>query len=955
MSSETTENPVMLWGDMGPDVYKLSQIYDPRNDKYVQTQDSVIAPGTDYYERLSLILTSDENVHDGRQYYYREVDSDTGAVTFKKVESYSAGDNPQRNGWYQDSGGKVLVFSKVDLTKHPETTSPVANFWFVENPDPVNTCGKYVPEVDSLVVVDEPECEYKIENNYKTRMLLTVKSVDRALNVTFATVIFGSETEETIRAIDYGNEKFMLFFDRKDAGVGNIKLTPDRKLLLYGKNTYGYRLKRDGAIISSNIPTIQVKDDAFIPYARAIAKRTTLSETNWEAIQGKLLDVVLPTGLQRVVSAPNDKTLLIPTCDITFRAYVRYYTEAGVQIPTSDFTVGESIHLWEENDAARRRVYRPAFRDDNTWINGTKWNGDLIDRVAYVHDDPDAAVGSVFVPESCYLKSNNSIVDGESILMEIFSFDTETNHAHMVMSLTLIAKEAAALDTTDITTRQITNFDVELNGNDNAGDIWYLQQGDNWKSAFHMTPKITFDDGSDMSVPIDNKTCYVYGLEDIKSKLIGKEYQILFKFFPHKRLNVDWQKVGMTPTKNFVVCRKTVKIINDLSNKIRKISLIPAWNQTAQMYQYYFMIFRTDFAAPPIIRTGIETKYQVQTYKVTTDIYARKYTAEDGAGIAGQMKRYYRKLNSGNFLDLNLLEGTDLRNVTYTDDSGHTQRVTVYETTVQPKTSLYDIQYMKESGNKTTIPTANAGSLFDTVQHAIMSEMVYADNMSASSLYKQPVAFKVQNLMLSDPSRDNPLTPWLIGDDCTGWTEDTLPYGNKNDGRPYLLYTLDHTEHIEDVDVNVGNYQVDRSVFDTVEKFLTAFYENSQPPKGTAFEAESGESVLTELFQPTHFYLRSCSDDVAVSGLVAIKEPVDGDSGNLYTPISMTGGGSAATTIGGAQPAIIEDYAYGLGQVKLMGTVIVEFVHQYVDPEDTTKYKYKHLFAVPVEVRDTAW
>ena len=373
------------------------------------------------------------------------------------------------------------------------------------------------------------------------------------------------------------------------------------------------------------------------------------------------------------------------------------------------------------------------------------------------------------------------------------------------------------------------------------------------------------------------------------------------------------------------------------------------------MYEYFFMIFRTDFVAPPIIRSGIETKYQVQTYKVTTDIYARKYTDADGAAIAGQMKRYYRKLNSGNFLDLNLLEGTDLRTITYTDEEGHTHPVTVYETTVQPKTSLYDIQYMNESGNKTTIPSANAGSMFDTVQHAIMSEMVYADNMSASSLYKQPVAFKVQNLMLSDPTREHPLTPWLIGDDCTGWTEDTLPYGNVHDGRPYLLYTFDHTEHVEDADVQVGSYQVDRSVFTTVEKFLTAFYENSQPPKGTAGEVSGEETVSTEIFAPTHFYIRSCSDDAAVSGLVEIKEPEDGDESNLFTPVLMTGGGSAMDTIGGAQPAIIEDYSYGLGQVKLMGTVIVEFVHRYVDPEDITKYKYKHLYAVPVEVRDTAW
>ena len=98
MSSKSTENPVLLWGDLGPDVYKLSQIYDPRNDRYVETPDTSVQSGKDYYQRLQLILTTDTEVHEGRDYYERIVDKETGAVTFPRVTP-NLGDNPYAMGW----------------------------------------------------------------------------------------------------------------------------------------------------------------------------------------------------------------------------------------------------------------------------------------------------------------------------------------------------------------------------------------------------------------------------------------------------------------------------------------------------------------------------------------------------------------------------------------------------------------------------------------------------------------------------------------------------------------------------------------------------------------------------------------------------------------------------------------------------------------------------------------
>lgn len=992
MSSETTVNPVLLWGDMGPDVYKLSQIYDPRNDKYVATQDTSVKEGKDYYERRSLILTSDENVHEGRKYYYREVAED-GSVSFHPVDNISEKINeidptkniytfnPSQVGWYQDSGGKVIVFSKVE--SFTDNDNPFVNGWYEVNDDSVDTSGKYIPSVDSVVVVDDVECSYKVENKYQTSMLLRVKSVDEAFNVTFVPFVFGASFEETVRAIDYGNEKFMLYFDRKGTGsttyvvatnqdLANedvtkyriasngtyivarkpfeedvtyyvrkqsgvqIQLTPDRKLLLYGKNTYGYRIKRNGVIISSNIPAIQTGyDDAFIPYVRAIGHRVQITVENYDTLQssGKYFDIILPNGLQRTIQLPADKTALIPTCDIVFRSGLNYYKEDGTMIRTFDLTrwIGRPIIDFETEHGYR--VYRPVYEDRKNLTN--RYSGDLIGRVAFAYDNPDAASGNVFLPERCYLKSNLSLVDGEPLLMEIFMFGHEettedgttskivnTNIAQLCMSLTIIAKEATALDATDVTTRQIVKFDVELNGSDTQGDIWYLQQGDDWRSAFDIVPKVVFDDGSDLTIPVDGKTCFMYGFEDIQSKLIGREYQVLFKFFPHKSFNIDWQKIGLTPTKNFVTCRKTVKIINDLAYKIRKISLIPAWNQSAQEYELYYMIFKNDYVSPPVIKTGLSTKYTVNTFKRTEDETIQ------------QNKKYYTKANSGQFIQITANTGDSI--MTLENSLGP-----IYERTVQPKTSIQDVSFLNENSNVTYIGAAAAGGLFDAVQRAIISERVYVDGVNATSVYNQPIAFKLQNMMLIDEP-----VKWLIGDDATGYTDETLHYGSRNaytsEGiienavlRPFLVYDGE-------------TFRVDRSSFN-LNDFKQAFWTNARPPVGVYDEAVEDSAE----FEPTHFFLRAITDDSVVSEFIPMSD--DNENDNYTNAVTLGTEATATSAVGGAIPVETSDDIYGQETVNLMGTVIVEFVHRYTDPDNPTKYKYKHLYAVPVEVRKSEW
>jgi len=512
--------------------------------------------------------------------------------------------------------------------------------------------------------------------------------------------------------------------------------------------------------------------------------------------------------------------------------------------------------------------------------------------------------------------------------MEIFMLDAD-KFARLCMSVTLTAKEASALDQTDVTTRQIVKFDVDLNGSSEYGDVWYLQQGEDWAQAFQMLPKVTFDDGSVMKVPVDGKSCFMYGFENITNKLVGKEYQVLFKFYPHHTLNIDWQRLGLTPTKHYVTCRKTVKIINDMSYKIRKISLIPAWNHEANIYEFYFMIFRNDYVSPPIIRRNLDTRFTVGAYQLSEDI------------TADLTKEYYSKANGGKFVKIN-----GVTSASRPKANGW------YEYILNNKTSLIDISVFND-GSKTVIDTASAGDVMGVIQHAILAERVFANGINATNVYTQPVAFKLQRMNLPAVTENPLLEKWLIGDD-TSRTEIVLPYGSSvdRDGvsvlRPFVVYDEEdgvHTYHIPKAAVGVAGF--DYAVIDDVPtgSFWEAFWKNAQPPNGTFGE----ENVETTEFQPTHFFYRALNDDSIVSQMIPITE--------FDTAISLEGGGESAAVIGGLIPTEITDDMYGTGRrLVLHGTCIIEFVHQYTDPEDPTKYKYKHLYAVPVEViTKTEW
>ena len=342
--------------------------------------------------------------------------------------------------------------------------------------------------------------------------------------------------------------------------------------------------------------------------------------------------------------------------------------------------------------------------------------------------------------------------------------------------------------------------------------------------------------------------------------------------------------------------RKTIKIINDLSDRIRKISMIPVWNHEHGKYELRYMVFRNDYTSPEIV-SEVTNKYSLVMYVKTKDTMFQSG------------KDYFYRTNAGQFF----------RYIAVINAAVSSAGRTIYEAATQSAIGLANISYVETNGEILYIDADTAGMTFDVTQRAIVAVSVVDSGVSVNRTYTQPIAFKLQPMNVT-----NEPYKWLIADDPDEILDTTkLPYGG-GPVRPMIVY--DEAAEAFKVDPNID--------FDT---FKSIFWEQAMPPKGMIAEDTSAESIT-----PSHFFLRSIAHEEVVSGFIPFT--VDG----FADSVSMPGGGLARDDVGGSMPQRIVPPS-GVGEIEIHGTVVVEFVREYVDPDNPTKKVYKHLYAVPVE------
>lgn len=919
------DNPILVFSDVNPDVFKLTQIYDPDNDKYVKTLD-------------------DEHTYSKTKEYFTRI-VNNNRVTFEK------------NG----------VIAKPD-----ETNNPAANGWYEVNEGHVSQAGTYVPAVGSVVVVN------KRTDEYREFTLLTVAAVDDEIEYdennnivryptyksTLVPVNFGTGDEISARAIDYGNDKLYLYMQNVTVDVPDGKggttqrtvvgLYPDRKLLLLGQRYYMYRITRikDGLPIAAKGPD---SDSTAIPYISAAATEVTVTEENYDSLVGHYLDIIEDNGVSRVLVSRNGDEFF-PTQDPSFDSRSVYFRriadnqytdwsiwgsrEDGLKIitgvdghrylkfgsgeiddevfsffePTTDTTAVVGGDYWvyykggwkfvtvvnteEDKNASIAQgfdrnliLYKGetlsrggTVHCSHHVVGATMLPGGLYENTAkesilgksgYIHSDDRSTLECIYYPNSSFLHDGYKLVDGEVVNFEVYEYGTgregerEALSARMVMNVKLTVKTATPLSTVDVQTKYITGFDViNTDKSSKDKDVWYLLETEK-ANDLEIYGELTFEDGSKTKIPVDNVSCFKYGLERIPqdakdenpnrkgNMIIGREYPLLFKFFPKNN-----QGLGASGVRDFLKCHKTLKIVNTAAATIRKISMLPVWDKDTSRYRMFFLVYRTDFEQPEII------------------------AQQDGSPSASF----------------------------YVDNEGDRQVL------------LDNISFLN-SGIETGVLYTTAMSKFGAVMHGhITMTAEFAGYKTA--VYDQSIAFVLHNW--SDAAA--PAQKWLIGTDTGSWDEDSLPYGtNYNNGiRPFIIY--------DDSDASDVKWQIPVKYFASPERFIENFYTR----------AIDGITATAGM-RPTHFRIRSIAEKNGMGKHIQT-DPIEissnGDRFNYTRPIAATEfpvTKNSYELIGGAKPVIIGEIT------KYMGTVIVEFLLKENDND------YRYLYGVPVETRRYNW
>ena len=547
----STDNPIVLFGNIGPDVCLVSQIYDPDNDQYIKTEDITLQAKT---------------------YYNRSYANKT--ITFTPVENPASTANPKDEGWYEVNEA------------HADQT------------------GKYVPAPKSLVV-----CDVAYEN-FKARSVLIVDSVDdQGDNPTFKSILVpalnGQDTEVSARIVDYGNDRFMLYMENDD---GVMRLCPDRKLMLYGHRLYAYALRnaKGRSIAVPDRSLIGITNDALIPYSGETTEAVSIGTSNVGSYKGKLFTTLIGSNYRTtVIPDTADSSVRCKALDEYYLQGKTYYLESydntgkrtfRTLVPGTDYiskTANPSQtnmtklgELLTGDDPGFARIYvagNEFLKGVSGYLTYTGWITDTTKEEATIR-----------YPERCYLKTGESLTSGETVTMEVYEFEGDSYR--MVLSLTLIAKPGTVLEASTKITKQLDHMGVLVENADKDVDgAVKLEVGSttaNW--IFH--PILYFNDGTSAVVELDGKQSFMYGLGNVNSSNVGQEFSLLFKYFPS-----DKTTVNENMSKNFVSTTLTVRVVAGSSSTITKVSTVPVWSYNDAKYVFRFLPYNSKGTEPKMI------------------------------------------------------------------------------------------------------------------------------------------------------------------------------------------------------------------------------------------------------------------------------------------------------------------------------------------------------------------
>ena len=207
--------------------------------------------------------------------------------------------------------------------------------------------------------------------------------------------------------------------------------------------------------------------------------------------------------------------------------------------------------------------------------DGTTMVTDLIS----VAEITDKYVDGVRRCSECYTSA--TLVNGDIVTLELID-----SNGSVVAEVELVARRSTILNSFNSVVNSVIGFGATAN--QTIGDNWYLYPGQS-VDELSIFPEIRFSDGTSCITPVDNSSCFIYGMESVDSNKVGARYDIMIKYFICNRYDIrsDVENVSIIGgNRRVLYSTHTIEIISRPASDISKLSVIPVW-----MNGYYDLRF----------------------------------------------------------------------------------------------------------------------------------------------------------------------------------------------------------------------------------------------------------------------------------------------------------------------------------------------------------------------------
>lgn len=207
----------------------------------------------------------------------------------------------------------------------------------------------------------------------------------------------------------------------------------------------------------------------------------------------------------------------------------------------------------------------------------------ISDRVPMAAVNPEYPVYKY--PTNCHTVT--PLTEGEMVTLR-----ARNNLGNVVAEVVLQVRDAAWYNDLSNIHNPIVGIDAEAT--QMTGDEFYIYEKQD-PSHLNIRPYLIYADGTRQEIPIDNRTCFLYGLEYFVPAYPGYSQTLIIKYFLNHR---ETTTVNTNEVNNvrFITCTKKLRVLDNLTDYSCKVSIIPLYDSRLEKWylKYFAYLYERD-------------------------------------------------------------------------------------------------------------------------------------------------------------------------------------------------------------------------------------------------------------------------------------------------------------------------------------------------------------------------